>query len=166
MRGYHHGNLRNALVAASVELAAAGGPDAITVRAAARVTGVTPTAVYRHFPSREELLSAVREQAVQRMANAVGSLLPLCTAARRYIHFAVTEPGLFRTVFERATEPQLINQVTGGADPAAWSPVHGLAVLLSGPLRNWPQSKKDEAVQRMLANLTRGLIGRTRRTLR
>jgi AcrR family transcriptional regulator len=60
-RGYHHGDLRNALVAAAAELAAKGGPQSVTIRAAAREVGVTPTAAYRHFAGHEDLLNAAKE---------------------------------------------------------------------------------------------------------
>ncbi|TCO54387.1 TetR/AcrR family transcriptional regulator [Actinocrispum wychmicini] len=148
--GYHHGDLRNALIAAAVELAAADGPDAITIRAAARATGVTPPAVYRHFADRDELVSAVREQVVQRLTNATRDARDLWVVAREYVRFAAAEPGLFRTI----AEPVNVHDLD---DVGAWSSVHGLAVLLAGPLRSWPQAMKDAAVERVLAALKRGL---------
>src|SRR4051794_6031513 len=65
---YHHGDLRNALVSAAADLAERGGPDAVTVRAAARAAGVTPTAAYRHFAGHAELLDAAKHEALERMA--------------------------------------------------------------------------------------------------
>ncbi len=107
---YHHGDLRNALVRAAAELAEHGGPEAVTVRAAARKVGVTPTAAYRHFTNHEQLLGAAQEQAqaslLGSMSEAVNSLAPesdpidrLNAAGRGYIAFATREPGLFRTAF-------------------------------------------------------------------
>ena len=52
-RGYHHGNLRQALVDAGVELARTGGPNAVLLRAAARQVGVSHNAAYRHFANQE-----------------------------------------------------------------------------------------------------------------
>jgi AcrR family transcriptional regulator len=113
-RGYHHGDLRNALVAAAAKLAEQSGPQAVTVRAAARAAGVTPTAAYRHFENHEQLLSAAKDEAQERMANAMltqvralpenedpvrSALSNLSAIARGYIQFATTEPGLFRTAF-------------------------------------------------------------------
>lgn len=111
---YHHGDLRNALVRASSELAEAGGPAAVTVRAAARAVGVTATAAYRHFKGHEELLAAVHEEAARVLFREVDGAMkavadpgdPTTTAishlaaiARAYIEFAIREPGLFRTAF-------------------------------------------------------------------
>lgn len=49
---YHHGDLRNALIEAAVELATEGGPERVVLREAARSVGVSPTAAYRHFGAR------------------------------------------------------------------------------------------------------------------
>jgi len=109
-RRYHHGDLRNALVTAAAELAETGGPEAVTVRAAARRVGVTATAAYRHFTNHEELLDAAQEQAQRSLFAAMGEVLaelaPDADAVARltaigngYITFAQREPGLFRTAF-------------------------------------------------------------------
>lgn len=109
-RRYHHGDLRNALVTAAAELAETGGPEAVTVRAAARRVGVTPTAAYRHFTNHEELLDAAQEQAQQSLFAAMGEALAelasdagavarLTAVGHGYITFAQREPGLFRTAF-------------------------------------------------------------------
>ena len=68
-RPYHHGDLRNALVLAATELAAVQGPDGVVLREAARRIGVSPSAAYRHFPSREGLLAVVGSQARQALAD-------------------------------------------------------------------------------------------------
>ncbi|MEV0337528.1 TetR/AcrR family transcriptional regulator [Nocardia sp. NPDC050713] len=107
---YHHGDLRNALVRAAAALAETGGPEAVTVRAAARRVGVTPTAAYRHFTNHEQLLGAAQEQAQQSlfgaMAETIRTFPPdadavtrLFAVGRGYIVFALREPGLFRTAF-------------------------------------------------------------------
>jgi AcrR family transcriptional regulator len=113
-RGYHHGDLRNALVTAAAELAAKGGPESVTIRAAAREVGVTPTAAYRHFAGHEELLTAAKQCALDELTAAmvkqvaareavedpVGrALARLGALGRGYLVFAREQPGLFRTVF-------------------------------------------------------------------
>lgn len=113
-RGYHHGDLRNALVRAAAALAAKGGPDSVTIRAAAREVGVTPTAAYRHFGAQEELLAAAKECALDELTDAMHreiaarpvssdpvdrALARLGALGRGYIAFARAQPGLFRTVF-------------------------------------------------------------------
>ncbi|WP_433590756.1 TetR/AcrR family transcriptional regulator [Nocardia sp. CA-145437] len=111
---YHHGDLRNALVRASAELAEIGGPTAVTVRAAARAVGVTATAAYRHFKGQEELLAAVHDRAAEALFEALDTAMKgvpqqpdptataiarLATAGRAYIEYADSERGLFRTAF-------------------------------------------------------------------
>ncbi|MBK1782951.1 TetR/AcrR family transcriptional regulator [Prauserella cavernicola] len=112
--GYHHGDLRNALIEAAAGLASDGGPGAVTIRAAARVVGVTPTAAYRHFAGHEQLLDAAKEEAMMQMNEAMRAELAqraeqpdrvvraignLGAVARGYLNFAFAQPGLFRTAF-------------------------------------------------------------------
>lgn len=56
---YHHGDLRNALLDAAVDLLAAGGPDALSLRAVARAAGVSHAAPYHHFADKAEMIEAV-----------------------------------------------------------------------------------------------------------
>jgi AcrR family transcriptional regulator len=110
-RPYHHGDLRRALVAAATELASADGPDGVALREAARRVGVSPSAAYRHFPSREGLLaviaSAAREDLARRMLDAMAAATDGAGQARErfracgreYVRFALEEPGLFAVAF-------------------------------------------------------------------
>ncbi|HEX8007045.1 MAG TPA: TetR/AcrR family transcriptional regulator [Trebonia sp.] len=108
------GAVRDGLVAAGLELARTGGPDAVVLREAARMVGVVPNAAYRHFADRDELLAAVCTAAMRefaaRMAAGVGRVRGKygdAAAARRrlraigraYLEFAREEPGLFATAF-------------------------------------------------------------------
>lgn len=101
---YHHGQLREALVATGLELARTGGPSAVVLREAARRLEVSPAAGYRHFSDREELLLAVRREALGalglRMLDAARAADPLARfrgLGEGYVRFALEEPGLFRT---------------------------------------------------------------------
>jgi AcrR family transcriptional regulator len=111
---YRHGDLRRALLDAGVELAREGGPGAVVLREATRRAGVVPNAAYRHFAGREELLRAVRAEALAALARAMEAELarakrggtPASRARARvravgtgYLDFAQDEPGLFRTAF-------------------------------------------------------------------
>jgi len=112
-RPYHHGNLRDALVDAGVELARSGGPDAVVLRAVSRQAGVSHNAAYRHFADHDELLAAVaarcmaeiahlmaeRTRAVRVSDPALRARARLEAIGRAYIDFAVGEPGWFRTAF-------------------------------------------------------------------
>jgi len=61
-RGYHHGNLRQALVEAALSLIEAKGPTGFTLSEASKTAGVTPAAVYRHFEGREDLIAEAARQ--------------------------------------------------------------------------------------------------------
>jgi AcrR family transcriptional regulator len=111
---YRHGDLRRALLEAGIGLAQTGGPEAVVLREATRRAGVVPNAAYRHFASRMELLQAVRMTALSRLALSMEAQLDALSSALRpaelaraslraiglgYLHFALTETGLFRTIF-------------------------------------------------------------------
>ena len=115
-RGYHHGNLREALVDAGVALARTGGPSAILLRAVSREAGVSHNAAYRHFANQEDLVAAVAQRCMGQLGLLMTERLALVTArgpvkraqarleaiGRAYIDFALTEPGWFRTAFSSA----------------------------------------------------------------
>ena len=65
------GAVRDGLVAAGLELARTGGPDAVVLREATRMVGVVPNAAYRHFASRDELLAAVSTAALRELARSM-----------------------------------------------------------------------------------------------
>jgi AcrR family transcriptional regulator len=111
---FRHGDLRNALMAAGIEMARAGGPNAVVLREATRQAGVSPNAAYRHFANQAELLDAVRSACLSRLAAAIEDEMKKCRPgrdpqafARRslravgmgYLGFAMKEPGMFRTAF-------------------------------------------------------------------
>ncbi|MBW5482591.1 TetR/AcrR family transcriptional regulator [Streptomyces bambusae] len=111
---YRHGNLRNALLDAAVELAREGGPDAVALREVTRRAGVAPNAAYRHFADRGALVHEVSQAAMAQVARTMEAELaavpatddPAARARARfravgtgYIRFATREPGLFRTAF-------------------------------------------------------------------
>lgn len=200
---YRHGDLRNALIQAGLELTREGGPDAVVIREATRRVGVVPNAAYRHFADRRALLSAVAQAALARLAvmmevesatqppdgdparSAVNRIRAMVTG---YLRFATTEPGLFRAAFTTTdmadtsgpaaagtggrTAFQLLGAalddlVESGALPLerrphaeyfVWSAVHGLAVLLvDGPLRGLAAPQLDDAVQRVMSSIERGI---------
>lgn len=94
------------MLAAAVTVAAERGPDAIGLREIARQVGVTPSAAYRHFANRDELVEAVRLHVLgalqHRLRAGVGAVEPadptgrLRAAGEAYVGFAVHEPMLFQ----------------------------------------------------------------------
>lgn len=149
-RGYHHGNLREALVEAGVELARTGGPSAVLLRAASRRAGVSHNAAYRHFANQEDLLAAVAERCMTRLgllmierSSRVTARGPVHRArarleaiGRAYIDFARTEPGWFRTAFSSA-RPHAADgpgRATSAADATAAEETTSPYLLLSARL--------------------------------
>jgi len=137
------GAVRDGLVAAGLELARTGGPDAVVLREVTRMVGVVPNAAYRHFAGRDELLAAVCAAAMRelaaRMAAGVARVRGRygdAAAARRrlgaigtaYLDFAREEPGLFATAF--AVPQQHAYGAAGGAAGQQDSPLGHLRTRL------------------------------------
>jgi AcrR family transcriptional regulator len=108
-RGYHHGNLRQALVEAALTLIAERGPTGFTLSEAAKQADVTPAAVYRHFAGRDDLLAEVARQGYDifaaLMEYAYNDGKPSALAAfeatgRAYLAFARKYPGHYMAMFE------------------------------------------------------------------
>jgi AcrR family transcriptional regulator len=108
---YHHGNLRQVLIEATLRLVEEGGPEAVTVREAARRAGVSPGAPFRHFPTRTSLMTAVAEEATHRLHDAVFAavasneagdpLNALRAMGRAYLRWAYANPTHFAIVSDR-----------------------------------------------------------------
>ncbi|MBN8233194.1 TetR/AcrR family transcriptional regulator [Corallococcus macrosporus] len=107
---YHHGHLREALIAAALRLIGSG--EDVNLREAARLVGVSPGAPFRHFRDKAALLAAVAEETMRRFRREVGGALdaaPATPAARihamamAYLRFALGESAYFRA-FARAGE--------------------------------------------------------------
>lgn len=108
-RGYHHGNLKQALVEAALLLIEQKGPSGFTVAEAAKSAGVTPAAVYRHFDGRESLIAECALQGHRifgdLMEHAYADGRPSALSAfeatgRAYLAFARKFPGHYMAMFE------------------------------------------------------------------
>jgi AcrR family transcriptional regulator len=107
-RGYHHGNLKEALIEAARRFIAERGIGGFTLVDAARLVGVSPAALYRHFRGREALLEEVAERGFSELAARLGRALrgpgtPLERFTRMgeaYLAFAEEEPGYYAAIFE------------------------------------------------------------------
>jgi AcrR family transcriptional regulator len=105
---YHHGNLREELLAAAIRLIAETGPTAFTLREAARRAGVSHNAPYRHFRDREDLLAAVAAQGFRELTQAMvdaarqrsDALERLKRAGLGYVTFALRRPEHFTVMFD------------------------------------------------------------------
>jgi AcrR family transcriptional regulator len=119
-RGYHHGNLKEALVRAALELIAEKGPAGFTFADAARWAGVSPAAPYRHYRDRDALLSDVARRGFElfqaALTKAWGDGRPDALAGfdrlgKAYLDFAKREPAYYSAMFEAGVpldaDPQL-----------------------------------------------------------
>jgi AcrR family transcriptional regulator len=113
-RGYHHGNLKEALVQAALDLIAEKGPAGFTFADAARWAGVSPAAPYRHFRDRDELLANVALQGFERFAAMLSTAWnegrPNTRTAfenlgKAYLAFARSEPAYYSAMFEAGVPP-------------------------------------------------------------
>jgi AcrR family transcriptional regulator len=113
-RGYHHGNLKEALIHAALELIAKKGPAGFTFAEAARWAGVSPAAPYRHFRDRDELLIDVARRGFDQfevaLARAWDGGRPDASSAfyrlgKAYLRFAKNEPAYYSAMFETGIPP-------------------------------------------------------------
>lgn len=105
---YHHGDLREALIAAAYQHVNEAGAEKFSLADACRLAGVSTAAPYRHFKDREEILAEVTARGFDAMsANAVhaveqkgeGTLAGIVAMGQAYVAFAVEQQGLFRLMF-------------------------------------------------------------------
>src|ERR1700747_1070057 len=108
-RGYHHGNLKEALIRAALDLIAEKGTAGFTFAEAARFAGVSPAAPYRHFRDRDELMASVALRGFERFAaglcrawdnGAPDAFTALERLGKAYLDFAHNEPAFYSAMFE------------------------------------------------------------------
>jgi AcrR family transcriptional regulator len=108
-KGYHHGNLRQALVEGALDLITQKGPQGFTLSEAAKEAGVTPAAVYRHFAGRDDLIAEAARQGYEIFADLMefayndgkpGALQAFESTGRAYLAFARKYPGHYQAMFE------------------------------------------------------------------
>jgi AcrR family transcriptional regulator len=179
-RPYRHGNLPAALLASARQILDEDGMHAIGLRETARRVGVSATAAYRHFTSKEDLVASLAAEGFRELAAAMQAgtrgATPLVRAGLAYIEFAHQNRGLFRLMFgpvlaERARYPAL-QAATAGVEAlllrgvteidrrpldenhaamAAWGLVHGLAHLIVDGF--FPAARATVQVEEILAKI-------------
>ncbi|MFF8838408.1 TetR/AcrR family transcriptional regulator [Streptomyces sp. NPDC015130] len=150
---YHHGDLRQSVLAAALDVIAAEGPGALSLRDLARRAGVSHAAPAHHFKDRTGLLTAIATQGYDLLAAALAGTPELRERGVRYVRFATEHPAHFQVMFQpallRTDDPELLAAkerasaelragVAGLPDVpdartagiAAWSLAHGFATLL------------------------------------
>ena len=126
-RGYHHGNLREALVEAALDLIAEKGPAGFTFAEAARTAGVSAAAPYRHFRDREALMADVARRGFERFGDDLarawndGDPDPIKAfenVGRAYLDFARREPAYYVAMFESQVPPDTSPELARAGDRA------------------------------------------------
>jgi AcrR family transcriptional regulator len=179
--GYHHGNLKRALLEEALRAIAEEGPAAISLRELARRVGVSHAAPAHHFKDKPGLLTAVAAEGFRLLAEDLrgtyertGSFLEVGVA---YVRFATRRRPYFEVMFRpdlyRRDDPELVEaggqasamlyepvgELTGEkadeevlkAGVAAWSLVHGLATLFVNGNLPAGLGSDPEAIARAIA---------------
>jgi AcrR family transcriptional regulator len=153
-RGYHHGNLREELIRAALELIAQKGPAGFTFADAARWAGVSPAAPYRHFRDRDDLLTNVALRGFEQFALALerawddgrpDSLTALDRMGKAYLAFARAEPAYYSAMFESGIAPDASPELRIAGD-RAFAVLRGAAEKVCAQM-----SPKDRPPPLMLA---------------
>ena len=156
-RGYHHGNLREALVEAARRFIAERGLGGFTLVDAARLVGVSPAALYRHFRGREALVAEVAERGFKLFADRLAAALrgggdPVERFSRMgeaYLAFAREEPGFYTAMFsaeataalpppERTESSTIMRHGAYAPEPGSES-ARAFELLVSGLTRAFPE---------------------------
>ncbi|WP_226345063.1 TetR/AcrR family transcriptional regulator [Agilicoccus flavus] len=182
--GYHHGDLRAALLATAMGMLERGEP--FSLRAVAREAGVSPTAPYRHFADREALESALAAQGLRDLRDDLSrdrdsptTVAELAEFGVAYVDFALRRPALFRLMFGQECDVENADRVQAAADVHAllasaiagvfpdadpvplavggWGLVHGLASLhVDGKLTGARDEVAEQVRSSIAAVLTAG----------
>ncbi|MFC8964293.1 TetR/AcrR family transcriptional regulator [Streptomyces sp. NPDC057094] len=168
-RPYHHGDLRRAILGAALDVIAAEGPTALSLRDLARRAGVSHAAPAHHFKDRTGLLTAIAAEGYALLAAALDTADDLRDAGVRYVRFAREHPAHFQVMFSpellRGNDLELTAAKTlagerlraavsavpaegRGEDArlagvAAWSLAHGFATLLLSHNLDGPVGDQD-----------------------
>ncbi|GAA4211199.1 TetR/AcrR family transcriptional regulator [Microbispora amethystogenes] len=168
---YHHGDLRRALIDATLEAIAEDGLDGLSLRELARRANVSHAAPAHHFRSRAGLLTAIAAEGYHLLAEELERARgeDVTERAVAYLRFATTRPAHFAvmrapelcltrdpeylTARERVAE-QLLHPPDGTTALAAWALAHGLAnLLLEGNVQPDPGSDVESLARALLRHL-------------
>ncbi|MYW15751.1 TetR family transcriptional regulator [Streptomyces sp. SID486] len=166
--GHHHGNLRNALLQASLELVGERGPHGFTLAEASRRAGVSVAAPYKHFTDRDALLAELATQGYReqrtRFAAAMNAdedpVEQLASFAAAYVRFAAEEPALFDVTFNAGLDKSRFAELASTGDEVA-----GLLLPVARQLAPTPDAAFDlllrvaAAAHGLAVFLRQGLFG-------
>lgn len=126
-RGYHHGNLKEALIRAALDLIAERGPSGFTFAEASRAAGVSPAAPYRHFRGRDDLMADVAKRGFERFEAALlrgwndgrpDRMTAFENMGKAYLGFARDEHAYYSAMFESGVAPEADSELQQASDRA------------------------------------------------
>ena len=114
-KSYHHGDLKNALIKAGVEILAKEGVSGLSLRKVAQKAGVSHTAPYSHFADKQALIAAISTEGFRQLYKRVSAVIDeyqtkpstqLVEVAWAYVQFAMDDPDRFKVMFSGVLEKE------------------------------------------------------------
>jgi AcrR family transcriptional regulator len=138
---YHHGDLRRALLDATLRLAAERSPAGVSLRESAREAGVSPAAPYRHFPDKQNMLAAASEEGFRMLLDRVGQSVRQATSPVEqiiewvgvYVQFAAQYPAHFRLMWGQGSPPKSTTVELQAVARETFQAFHKIVTDLVGP---------------------------------
>lgn len=136
--GFHHGNLRLALVEAGLAAVEARGAEAVSLRDLAREVGVSPTAAYRHFADKDALFAEIAERGFKKLAEVSAQVLiddpreRLFGLALAYAGFATAHPKLYQLMFAEPLDMAAVARLSD-AGTESYRPLRDALTEILGP---------------------------------
>ncbi len=134
-RPYHHGDLRNALIEAGLEVLLANGAAALNLREVARRAGVSHAAPYRHFADKQALIAAIARDGfvtlLERINGAIDTSaddprVQLLAVGHAYVRFAVERPGHLRVMFGMSNAEREADAALAATAKLSFAPLVGI----------------------------------------
>jgi len=162
--GYHHGDLRRALLDAALELVAEKGPDGVSMREAARRVGVSSGAPYRHFADVGSLMRELAVEGIARSDQAMQDRIAALDAPQpvdvframgiAYVTFAVENPAWFRVMnTPEWTDPEADPRIAAAIEQSK----QGMSMLLQGAVARGEMAGDPEMISLAARSLVYGL---------
>jgi len=126
-RGYHHGNLSEALIQAALDLIGKVGPAGFSFAEVTRAVGVSPAAPYRHFRDRDALMADIARRGFERFADALAAAwnegrpdprTAFENLGQAYLAFARAEPAYYAAMFEARLPPDTSRELARASERA------------------------------------------------
>lgn len=114
-KNYHHGDLKNALITAGVEILAQEGASGLSLRKVAQRAGVSHNAPYSHFPDKQSLIAAISTEGFKQLYQELDATIAsyandpkrqLQEGAWAYVRFAMNNTDTFKIMFSGVLEKE------------------------------------------------------------